>query len=108
SRSKINLEIARLNLQQAQLDLQQNVEKAYSDAVSSYKSYQASQKAVDSSREALRYATEKFEVGKISAFDYETAKNLLLKSQGDMLRTKYDYIFKIKLLDFYRTQKINY
>lgn len=67
SRSKINLEIARLNLQQAQLDLQQNVEKAYSDAVSSYKSYQASQKAVDSSREALRYATEKFEVGKISA-----------------------------------------
>lgn len=30
------------------------------------------------------------------------------KARGDMLRTKYDYIFKIKLLDFYRTQKINY
>lgn len=108
SRSKINLEVARLNLQQAQLELQQSVEKAYSDAVSSYKSYLAAVKAVESSREALRYATEKFEVGKISSFDYETAKNLLLKSQGDMLSAKYDYLFKVKLLEFYQTQKITY
>lgn len=108
SRSKINLEIARLNLAQAQLDLQQNVEKAYSDASSSYKSYLASVKATESSREALRYATEKFEVGKINSFDYETAKNMLMKSQGDLLRAKFDYIFKVKLLEFYQTQKITY
>ena len=108
SRSKINLESSRLALQQAQLELQQNVEKAYSDASSSYKSYLASLKATESSREALRYATEKFEVGKINAFDYETAKNLLLKSQGDLLRAKYDYLFKIKLLEFYQTQQIAY
>ena len=108
SRSKINLEVARLNLQQAQLELQQSVEKAYSDAVSSYKSYLAAVKAVESSREALRYATEKFEVEAISSFDYETAKNLLLKSQGDMLSAKYDYLFKVKLLEFYQTQEITY
>lgn len=108
SRSKINLEIARLNLAQAQLDLQQNVEKAYSDASSSYKSYLASVKATESSREALRYATEKFEVGKINSFDYETAKNMLMKSQGDLLRAKFDYIFKVKLLEFYQTQEITY
>lgn len=108
SRSKINLELSRLSLQQARMDLQQNVEKAYSDASSSYKSYLASLKATESSREALRYATEKFEVGKINTFDYETAKNLLLKSQGDLLRAKYDYLFKIKLLEFYQTQHIAY
>lgn len=108
SRSKINLEISRLNLAQARLDLQQNVEKAYSDASSSYKSYLASVKATESSREALRYATEKFEVGKISSFDYETAKNMLMKSQGDLLRAKFDYIFKVKLLEFYQSQKITY
>lgn len=108
SRSKINLEIAQLNLAQAQLDLQQNVEKAYSDASSSYKSYLASVKATESSREALRYATEKFEVGKINSFDYETAKNMLMKSQGDLLRAKFDYIFKVKLLEFYQTQEITY
>ncbi|PWM11097.1 MAG: hypothetical protein DBY00_03890 [Flavobacteriales bacterium] len=107
-RSKINFEISKLNLQQAELDLQQKVEKAYADATSSYKSYLASVKAAESSREALRYATKKFEVGNLNVFDYETAKNLLLKSESDMLRTKYDYIFKTKLLEFYNTGKIEF
>ena len=47
-------------------------------------------------------------MGNLNVFDYETAKNLLLKSESDMLRTKYDYIFKTKLLEFYNTGKIEF
>ncbi|MDD4820046.1 MAG: TolC family protein [Flavobacteriales bacterium] len=105
-RSRLSIQQNQYALEQARLDLQQKVEKAYADATSSYKSYIAAQKAAYSSVEALRYATNKFEIGKLSVYDFETAKNQLLKSQTDVLRTKFDYIFKTFLLEFYRTQKI--
>ena len=105
-RSKLSIMQSEFALAQARLDLQQKVEKAYADATSSYKSFIAAQKAAYSSVEALRYATNKFEIGKLSVYDYETAKTQLLKSQTDVLRTKFDYIFKTFLLEFYKTQKI--
>lgn len=107
-RSRLNLQEAQYALTEAQQSLQQKISQAYADASSSLQSFRAAEKAAKASQEALRYATAKFEQSKLSAYEYETAKNQLMRSQTDVLRTKYDYIFKTFLLDYYRSQNIRF
>jgi len=52
--------------------------------------------------EAFRYTEQKFNVGLVTSVDYNTSKNQLLKAQSDLAQSKYEYIFKTKVLDFYR------
>ena len=40
--------------------------------------------------------------------DYEVAENNLFQAKSDLLRAKYDYIFKIKILDFYQGKPIDF
>jgi outer membrane protein len=56
--------------------------------------------ALESRQEAYNYAKERFDVGLMN-FDLNQSQTLLSNAQSDVLRTKYDYIFKIKILEFY-------
>ena len=53
-------------------------------------------------KEAFRYSEEKFSVGLVNAVDYNTAKTKLAKAESDLLQAKYEFIFRTKILDFYR------
>jgi len=64
--------------------------------------FNSNQKAVSSMREAFRYSEEKFGVGLVNAVEYNTAKTKLAKSESDLLQAKYEFIFRTKILDFYR------
>jgi outer membrane protein len=57
--------------------------------------------ALESRQEAYNYAKERFDVGLMNSFDLNQSQTLLSNAQSDVLRTKYDYIFKIKILEFY-------
>ena len=76
--------------------------QAYADAAAALKKYAASQKAVKSMEESFRYTEQKFDVGLVTSVDYNASKNQLLKAQSDLAQSKYEYIFKTKVLDFYR------
>jgi len=101
NRSKLNLMNANYNLDLARNTLRKNIESAYSDAVAAYASFTARQKSLSSLREAFKYTEEKFNVGMVNAIDYNVAKNQLSRAESDLLSGKYDYIFKLKILDFY-------
>ncbi len=73
----------------------------YADAIGSLKLYEATQKTLDAQQEAFRYAQEKFNVGVMNSFDFSQIKNRLVKANSDFLRAKYDFVFKVKLLEFY-------
>lgn len=100
-RAKINHESAKLNLELAKNTLTQNVERAYADAQAAYRSYQASERSVQASEEAMKYATVRYEEGVINAVDYTTARVRLDNARADMLRNKYQYLFRTKVVDFY-------
>ena len=53
-------------------------------------------------KEAFRYSQEKFNVGMVNAVEYNTAKTQLSKAESDLLQAKYEFIFRTKILDFYR------
>jgi outer membrane protein len=107
-RAKINLEQSSLNLQAAQKSLSKSIQQAVADAKSSYQKLIAGQKSVDALTESVKYNEQKFNLGLISTYDYLLSKNNLAKSQADLLQAKYDYIFRLKVLDFYQGRALTF
>lgn len=101
NRSKVNVERADYNLEQAKLDLESNVYQAYLDATGTLKAYEAAKVAAESQALAYDYAKERYDVGLTNAFDLSQSKQRFDNAQIELNRTKYDYIFRIKVLELY-------
>ncbi len=100
-KSKIYEENANLNLKIEKNILRKNIETSYADALAAYQTYIARAKSVDAFGEAFTYMEEKFNVGMTNSTDYNVAKLQLSTAEADLASSKYDYIFKTKILDFY-------
>lgn len=100
-RTKVNLEKSKIALEQKDLDLQRNVYTAFTDAKGALNAHESSIVALEARQEAYNYAKEKYAVGLMNSFDFNQSQTLLTNAQSEVLRTKYDYIFKIKILEFY-------
>ena len=100
-RSKVSLEQSKIAVEQQNLDLQRNVYTAFADAKGALNAYESSVAALEARQGAYNYATEKYSVGLMNSFDFNQSQTLLTNAQSEVLRTKYDYIFKIKILEFY-------
>jgi len=100
-RSKINIERAALQKDQAELDVEANVFQAYTDVKGALKAYEAALVAVEAQKQAYEYSQSRFDVGFLNAFDFSQSKLRLENAQSEVIRTKYDYIFKLKVLELY-------
>lgn len=100
-RSKVALDRSKIAYSQQELDLERNVYTAFTDAKGALKSYESALAAVEARTEAYNYAKEKFDVGLMNAFDLNQAQTLFVNAQSEVLRTKFDYIFRVKVLEFY-------
>lgn len=100
-RSKVNLEKSKIAVEQEELTLQRNVFTAFTDAKGGLNAYESAITAVEAREEAFKYAKERYAVGMMNSFDFNQSQTLLSNAQSEVLRTKYDYIFKIKILEFY-------
>lgn len=100
-RSKVSIEKSKNALSQSELDLERNVYKAFTDAKGALNAYESAILALEARKEAFTYASEKLAVGMMNAFDFNQAQTLLTNSQSEVLRTKYDYMFKVKVLELY-------
>ncbi|MCK9640728.1 MAG: TolC family protein [Prolixibacteraceae bacterium] len=107
--TKLNVDNAKIQMLNTQLELEgtkkvlrQEIETAQTTAITSFNRFKSTEKAVTSMQEAFRYSEEKFNVGMVNAVDYNLAKTNLLKASSDLLRAKYEFIFRSKILDFYK------
>ncbi|WP_338377666.1 TolC family protein [uncultured Flavobacterium sp.] len=100
-RAKINQERTEYQLKQAELDLESNVYQAYNDVINAKKSYEAAQKTLEARKQAFGFSKERYEVGLLNTFDFSQSSIALDNAQSEVLRTKYDYIFRTKILEFY-------
>jgi outer membrane protein len=101
SRARIGIENAQYEYEYARLQLNKTIHQAYADATASLKKYAASGKRVEASEESFKYAEQRFNIGMLTALDYNNSLNDLQRAQSEMLQAKYDYVFKTKVLDFY-------
>ncbi|MBU2913617.1 TolC family protein [Reichenbachiella agariperforans] len=100
-RNRINLEKAKLNLENTKIDLESNVYQAYNDATAAAKAYTAADKTQTARQQAYNYAEERYGVGVINTFEFTQTKQALEAAQSEVVRAKFDYIFKLKVLEFY-------
>ena len=100
--AKIGILNSQLELENQKNVLYKEIQQAYADAIAAYKKFQATEKALTAMEESFRYTQEKYEVGLVNTVDYNAAKNQLAQTESDLLQAKYEYIFKTKILDFYR------
>ncbi len=100
--AKLNLKIAELEVENSHKALYKEIQQATTDASAAYNKYNASEQNVTAIQESFRYTQQKFDVGMVTATDYTVAKNNLFKAQSDMLQAKYQYVFQLKIIDFYK------
>ena len=100
-RAKLSFERSKIASKTAELDLERNVYTAISDAKGAINAHEAAVIAMNARKEAMNYAKEKYEVGLLNSFDYNQAQTLYTNAQSEVVRTKYDAIFKIKVVEFY-------
>ncbi len=104
--ARIQLRQSELELQSRKLALYASIQQAYADAVAALKKFNASNQALVSMEESFKYTEKKFEVGLVNTVDYNISKNQLTATQSDLLQAKYDFIFRIKILNFYKGEPI--
>ncbi|MBP9069210.1 MAG: TolC family protein, partial [Bacteroidia bacterium] len=106
--AKLNLINTRYSQELAKQNLYKTIAQAYTSAKAALSRYMANKKSVEASQASFDFADQKFNVGAISAFDYNTAKNRLLVAQSNLLQSKYDYILRLKVLDFYQGKDLTF
>lgn len=105
-RAKLNFRAQDIELQRVENQLRQNVKEAYVLALSAQAKYESANKTLEATIESFRFADEKYKVGSISPYDYNTAKSQLTKAESEYLQSKYQFIFSAKVLDFYKGETV--
>jgi outer membrane protein len=101
-RARLNATNAALSLRQAEQDLRTDVQRAVADVRAADKQLAASIKTQAAAKMAFQNAEKRYQLGAGSFFDYSIAKNSLANAESSVLVARYDYIFKLKILDFYQ------
>ena len=101
SRNKINIQKSTYALEQVKLDLENTINQAYNDAKGSLKAHQAAEKTLKARKLAYQYAKERFDNGGMNTFNFLQAGQRYEAAQSELIKTKYNYIFKLKVLEFY-------
>ena len=109
----VNIDRAELNVLRNQLtaetnkqNLKNNIQTAISNARAAKRTLAASDRTVEASTAAFQNSEKQFQLGTINTFEYATAKNNLDQAEVDLIIAKYDYLFKLKVLDFYQGKKL--
>ena len=107
-----NAKLTALNAKYSQDLTEQNLYKtiaqAYANARAAFNKYKANKLSVEASEQSFYYAQQKYNVGAISTFDFNNAKTMLQNSQSNLVQAKYDYVFKLKVLDYYQGKPLTF
>ena len=114
-RTSSNIQRAKIQMQQSEIEvkeqknqLRQAIELAFNDTQTSQKSFLASKKQVETLEETLRIIENQYNLGAANYTEYQIASNNLFVAKSDLVRSKFNYIFKQKILDFYQNRPITF
>ena len=104
AQSKLQVQQQENAIAQANLTLQQNIYQAHATATAAMMRFNASKKTVETAEKSYDYARKRYEAGLANTLDLITNQNNLLRAKLDMLNNQFDYVFRLKLLEFYKGQ----
>ncbi len=107
SNAKLDLINNNLNLEAAKNKLKEDIYRAYFNVISAKKTYEANLKNTESLQKSYDFAKERFGVGSLAQIELNIIQNNLSFAQSELTRNKFDYLFKIKILDFYQGKTLS-
>ena len=105
NKSILQEEITDLALAQVKLNLESTIIRAFTDAKAALKAYQSAIISMEAQELAFNNSMERYNLGALNSFDFEQSRLSLLNSKSALINSKYDFIFKTKVLDFYLDKK---
>jgi outer membrane protein len=103
-RSKLNVKQLELTKEQDNQKLKQDIYKAYNDATAALQKFNANKKTVETSAKSYDFASKRYNLNLLSTYDLINSQNNLQRAKIELLVAQYDYVFKMKLLEFYKGQ----
>jgi outer membrane protein len=100
--SRLQLQSSQISYEQQRNTLQKDINTAHADASAAAKRYTAAVTQLTSTEKAFQYAQQRFNAGIIAALDFDQSRRNYNAAQSDLLQAKYDYIFRLKVLDYYQ------
>jgi len=91
-----------LDLDNAKLALFKEIRQAWQSAVAAESRHTATERAYRAASTALDYARERYEVGKMTVYELAEAQMQLISTRSEQLQAKYEFLFRTRVLDFYR------
>jgi outer membrane protein len=101
-KSKLNINTLQLQKEQDNQKLKQDIYQAYNAALIAMQKFNASKKSVEAGEQTYSFATKRFDVGMLGTFDLITTQNNLLRAKLEYTINRFDYVFKMKVLEFYK------
>jgi outer membrane protein len=101
-RSKINLQTLELTKQQDNQKLKQDIYQAYNAAIVALEKFNASKKSVETAERSFGFANRRYEIGMLTTLELITNQNNLLRAKLEYALNQFDYVFKMKVLEFYK------
>ena len=101
AKSEINKEIFITRLESEKIQLKQTIEQAFLDVKAAAKSYQAAKISLAAQEEAFKNSQQRYNFGDMTLFDFDQVRTRLVNAKGVMIRSKFDFVFKTKILEFY-------
>lgn len=99
--AKLQLLNAQYNDQTVKDQLKNDVYIAYADAKAAFQKYFAASNNVNALNKSFEYVQKRFDLGAATTLDYSTARTNLTTAENTLISSKYDYLFKLKVLDYY-------
>lgn len=104
--AKLQTQLRTLQLESAKNTLRQDIEQAYNNARIAAESYYANKKSFESAQKSQEMLDKRYRSGMSNEFELQQAKNTLAAAESEMAKAKYTYVFRLKVLDFYKGKKI--
>ncbi len=106
NRAKLNESTLKLQMLADTLQLKQDIYQAYQSAVNAMNTFQSRQRAVETSQYSYELGTKRYEVGLLPVIELITLQNNLQRAKIDEASSQYEYIFRLKVLEFYKNNSI--
>ncbi len=104
--AKLNILVAENNVSIAKQQLFKAVQQSYLAMSSAQKKWKVAQESFAVQKEAFKQAEQRFDNGLLNSTDFAQQKNIFQNSESNLLQAKYDYVFKLKVVELYMNNNI--
>ena len=106
--AKLDRQNQLLALDNTRKALYKEIQQAYYSTVAASEKLKSSQQARQASEDAFRLTQAKYENGKATSTEFNEAKNNYLKTESDLTQARYEYLYQVALIRFYRGETLQF